>query len=127
MWGEEMTPATLIKQAKQLYAIRAAWLGEGGQPSPLAQERANVCATCPQNQQHAFEELFKGPAARIVRMQLELRSKLELRVEGEERLHTCALCGCWLKLKVHVPLRIAREGTPDWGNFPEWCWLRTEG
>lgn len=121
-----MNPATLIKQAKQLYAIRAAWLGEGGMPAPLAQERSEVCMQCPHNKPRRFEELFKGPVAKIVRMQLELRSKLELRVEGEEKLHTCDLCGCWLKLKVHVPLRIAREGTPDWQQFPTWCWLRNE-
>lgn len=73
---------------------------------------------CPHNQPKRFEELFKGVVANWVRMELELKGKLELRVEGEEKLHVCTLCGCWLPLKVHVPLKIARDNTPDWQSYP---------
>lgn len=117
----------LLKQAKQLYAVRAAWLGEGGQPSPNAQRRADICAQCPYNVERPFEELYKGVTGRVVRMQLELRGKLGLQVEGEHKLHICAKCDCLLRLKVHVPLHIARENTPDWQQLmPSFCWIRTE-
>ena len=112
MWGEAVNP---LKQAQQLYRVRAAWLGEGGQPSPHAQQRATQCV---------FEEVFKGVVAGTVLKQVELKGKLGAMVHGEDKLHLCNLCGCWLPLKVHVPLHIARENTPDWQNYPEHCWLR---
>ena len=112
-----------LRQAKQLYATRRDWLGEGGVPAPDAQQRAGICVQCPYNEARPFEEAFKGVVATAIRQQLELKSKLKLHVEGEERLHVCTLCGCMLTLKVHVPLHIARENTPDWQNYPNYCWL----
>lgn len=121
--GAQVSNPNLLKQARQLYRTRAAWLGEGGQPAPEAQDRAYICMQCPHNVERPFEEVFKGTVADMVRRQLELRAKLELHVEGEARLHVCGLCGCLLRLKVHVPLHIARENTPDWQNYPSYCWL----
>lgn len=121
-----MTSQPLLQQAKQLFRVRATWLGEGGQPSPQAQRRADICLKCPHNVARPWEETYKGVAAVLIRRQLELRSKLELKVEGEEGLHMCDLCGCVLALKVHVPLHIARENTPDWERFPANCWIPTE-
>lgn len=117
---------TPIEQAKRLLATRRAWLGEGGWPSLHAQERANVCIECPHNEERGFEELFKGVVAREVKRQLGLKKQLDATVANENRLHVCALCGCWLRLKVHVPLHIARENTPDWQQYPAWCWLRRD-
>lgn len=115
-----------LKQAQQLYRVRASWLGEGGQPSPNAQLRANQCLGCPHNQPKGFEELFKGVVASMVKKQITLKEQLQATVDGEDRLHVCSLCGCYLPLKVHVPLHIARENTPDWGSYPGYCWLRMD-
>lgn len=117
---------SLLQQAKQLFATRRAWLGEGGMPSDRAQLRANQCIQCPHNVERPWEEMFKGAVATQIRRQLELKSKLELKVEGEERLHICALCGCKLDLKIYTPLHIARENTPDWAQYPSYCWLKNE-
>jgi hypothetical protein len=123
---ERVAVVNPLKQAQQLYRTRRAWLGEGGVPSPRAQHRANVCLQCPHNEARPLEELFKGAVAGVVRRQLEVKGKLGLKVEGEEGLHVCGLCGCVLRLKVHVPLDVARTNTPDWQGFPAHCWLRTE-
>lgn len=115
-----------LKQAQQLYRVRTEWLGEGGQPSPHAQQRAYTCLQCPHNERRGLEEVLKGAVAGAVARQMDLKAKLVGPLEGEDRLHVCTLCSCYLPLKVYVPLEVARENTPDWAGFPDFCWLRTE-
>lgn len=123
MW--RAAPVNLLQQAKQFHRARAAWLGDGGR-SPNAQQRANICLTCPHNKAGRWEEWFKGAAAHTVRLQLELKGRMRLHVEGEEGLHMCNLCGCILSLKVHMPLGLARANTPDWQRFIGTCWLHRD-
>lgn len=116
----------IITQFQRMKATLEEWLGEDGLPSPHAQTRANTCLACPKHEHAAWEELYKGAVAEPIRRHMEMRSHLMLRVEGESELHLCGLCRCVMKLKVHVPLDVARRNTPDWHNFPDNCWLRTE-
>jgi hypothetical protein len=93
------------------------WLGTGGKPvePTLSQARADVCLhvsggnPCPHNQPglKPIERI-----ADIVREQTEEKNNLKLSVQGEEGLHTCALCWCALPLKVHVPIDHILSGTP---------------
>ena len=117
--------ANLIQQAKRFHAAYVSWLGEGGKPSPSADQRAAICLKCPHNKPDNWEVVVGGVAS-LARLQLELKSKMGLQAWGEERLHTCELCGCYLRLKVHVPLEIARTNTPDWHQFPDFCWIRKD-
>jgi hypothetical protein len=123
VWIEAMKKA--LQQAKQFYRTRTQWLGEGGEPSKDAHERAKACLLCPHNVKRPLEELFKGAVAEAVRQQVELKSAMKVETPLDDALHICNLCGCVLKLKVHVPLKHARDNTPDWEKFPDWCWLKT--
>jgi hypothetical protein len=110
-----------LKQAKQWFKVRQDWLGEGGQPSPKAQLRANQCISCPwHDDQHPIEEAAKRA---VVNLTLDLKRKNNWHVEGEEKLHLCGLCWCLLETKVFTPLEVARTNTPDWEKFPSYCWM----
>jgi hypothetical protein len=115
-----------IKQGIEFFALREAWLGAGGKPAPqeTAEARAAICLQCPYHDTKTglLEGLKKNIAA-TVRRQLEVRSKMNLQVYGEDRLHLCGVCGCVLKLLVHVPEDILVEHLKtDTYNYPSYCW-----
>ena len=111
---------------KVFRATVKSWLGEGGKPvSPeIANNRAAQCLGCDFNVGGTMSREMASDAAKKV---LEAKNRLKMRVQGENLLHTCELCRCYLPLKVHVPmvhiLRFQREsvretirsGKPD-------CW-----
>lgn len=106
------------------------WLGNGGHPVgiALAQTRADVCRKCPQNKEgHSWLKLT-ADTVRAIAEQLQAKAGLKLRVEHEEELHTCAVCGCVASLKVHVPLATILAHTDDetLNAFPAACWIPTE-
>ncbi len=104
------------------------WLGDGARPVPinLAQKRADVCIECPENRNgHSWLKLT-ADTVRAIAEQMNAKSNLKLRVNGEEKLHACAVCYCPLPLKVHVPLATILAQIEDTAAFPPWCWLVTE-
>jgi hypothetical protein len=111
-----------LQQAKQFYKVRRDWLGAGGQPSPHAQARADICLECPHNDaSRPLEEAGKHLVARHL---LTLKGSLGWHVRDEDRLHLCDRCDCLLAVKVFVPLDVARANTPDWGQLmPPHCWM----
>lgn len=118
---------SLLDKAISLYHVRKSWLGDGGKPvvPELAQKRADVCLKCPNNQEKPIFELFAGPVAKLVIRQLKLKDEMRLRVRQEDCLHVCSVCGCILKLKIHVPLQsILESGNLD--GLPSFCWQITE-
>jgi len=106
------------------------WLGAGAVPVPIAvaQARANVCFTCPQNREGHRWLRLTADAVRAIAEQMNAKDELKLRVEGEEKLHACAVCACPLPLKVHVPLAtiLAHTDADTLAAFPSYCWLTTE-
>lgn len=123
-------------------AILVDWLGKGAKPIPktAAQTRADICThqrklvdgnivivPCPHNNPgwKPVESI-----ANIIRSWSSKKNELGLSVEGEEKLHSCDVCLCDLKLKVHVPMATIAEQTPDamFEKFasvaPENCWMR---
>lgn len=120
----------LVKRATEFYALRKSWLGEGGKPVPPdhAQRRADVCLTCPNNQEKPIYEIFAGTIANTVIRQLRLKDEMALRVRREECLHVCSVCLCILKLKVHTPLKFILESTSLEGLHEQnpRCWILTE-
>jgi len=101
------------------------WLGGGPETveQHTAQNRANICRSCPMNK---FGVEIAESVAYAIKEQVELKNHLDLRVEGEEALQTCSACACPLKLKVWLPLsRITKYETPDsLAQFHEDCWIR---
>jgi hypothetical protein len=111
-------------------AILREWLGAAGVPVPIedATRRSRVCLQCPENQVPRWWESAKGKVARAIRRHLEIKNRIEMRVEEEEQLGICLVCRCCLPLKIHVPIRHVEAHTdPDaWDKFPSFCWIRHE-
>jgi len=107
------------------------WLGEGAVPVPIevAQRRANVCLECPENRDGHSLLRLTADAVRAIAEQMNAKEHLKLRVEGEDRLHACAICRCPLPLKVHVPLNNILQHTDEatLNAFPPFCWIAKEG
>ncbi len=121
---------SLAKAADDGRRILVDWLGTGASPVAIAQAqaRAEVCATCPENKPgHAFLKLT-ADTVRAIAEQMQAKDAMKLRVEGEERLHACAVCACPLPLKVHVPLATILSHTDGktLNAFPPHCWVETE-
>ena len=114
----------------QFYELRKSWLGEGGRPvaQDHAQERANICLSCPLNQEKGLPEFLTALAALTVRRQIEMKNQSQLRVDGEKRLHICDGCGCVLRLKVWTPMKFITETTEQnvIDSLPDVCWQRKE-
>jgi hypothetical protein len=107
--------------------ILSEWLGDDGicVDGTTAQDRAGVCHLCPMNKPGW---VAPEKVAEAIRSQLELKNNMEIRVQGEKALHTCSVCLCPLKLKIHMPIgMITKYMTKDQFNeYPTRCWLRQE-
>lgn len=106
------------------------WWGEGGRPvePELSQRRADNCAACPKN---STDSTWLSGFSETAREQLQLRSNLKMSVVGEEKLGVCTVCECPMKLKVHTPLALIAERTPqgvldDLDKVEGPCWVRDE-
>lgn len=117
--GVEAAVARMRQTAAGAAAL-AGWIGEGAHPvaSELAQQRASICAKCPQNVRRRKVE---NQIAEGIRIGEEARSNLLLRTPHDHELKVCESCGCYLPLKVWVPLRNQTNA-----DFPENCWVRKE-
>jgi len=99
------------------------WLGSGGQPvvPELAQARASICETCVENRAPRWWEVVKDPVADCILELLEVKTAMNLRVENEEKVNMCRVCGCCIRLKVWVPIQHVSQNKE---KFPEHCWIR---
>lgn len=107
----------------------AFWWLKGLPPEPLevAQARAEVCKVCPLNQDDLLFEPLIAAAGRALKAAFKQKHALDLHVQDEESLQTCAACGCPLQLKVWAPAKmILRDGKkPDYfKNLDPDCWIR---
>lgn len=117
-----------IRQANQGRKILHDWLGKGGKPVPieLAQSRADICRTCPRNYPGAW--LWNLVTSFAISAQMELKNALRIQLNDEDKINVCELCGCHLKLKVHVPFEHIYRHTHDehFTAFPDHCWMKRE-
>ncbi len=99
------------------------WIGEGGNVVELeeAQARANTCLTCPLRDVGFRPE--EKVAARIKQF-LEMKSKLDLKVQGEKSLGFCNDCGCSLQLLIWQEQERVYKGLTDAekSRLPTHCW-----
>lgn len=113
-----------IQQDANGARILADWVGKGREPveRQLAQARADVCAACPHNRPGG--KIESGIAQAILEQE-GLRAQIGEPLGNEGKLKSCDRCGCYLKLKVWVPMRHLRPRS-RLRDFPEHCWMRTE-
>ena len=128
-------PMSVFQDANTFQATVREWIGDGLQPDPAAQDRADVCTgrlsgrRCPFNWAGGW--LFPKAVAATVRRWAEAKTKLNLRVEGESQLGHCEICNCRLNLKIHVPLKTILNHAPkeqleEFLTEAPWCWINTE-
>lgn len=125
-----MTPLEEIKSTASGLAILWDWLGPSASPISrhTAQERANICETCPLNVSPNWWQKFKNSIAMAMRDQLAAKAKIGLELSNEAKLHVCKNCGCCIPLKVWVPIQFVRDHTSaeKMSGFHEKCWIRKE-
>jgi len=106
------------------------WLGESAKPvdQALAEHRATVCATCPQNGKGGLMEYFTGKAADKIKKQIEIKNDLALKTSHDADLGTCLACLCKLDLKCHVPLKhiLAHTSEDVKKKLDPRCWILHE-
>lgn len=102
---------------------RARRLGKGSfiVPKAEAERRAAICAKCPLNSKEQCT-VCGGLLAFV-------RTLVGRRETGyDQGLGTCRLCGCMLRVKVHVSAESLRKAAgsrpPPLKDMPEPCWLR---
>lgn len=129
MWRTKSPGMNRLQQLVQGKRVLHDWLGEGGIPVPInvAQARADVCNdNCPKNYHGSW--LWNIATSMAIASQMKLRRIMGLKLNGEKTLDVCEVCGCVLKLKVHVPFEhIYRHmSLEQFSSFPPNCWMLKE-
>lgn len=108
------------QDAAALSALTA-WVGEGSEPVErrVAERRAEVCLKCPHNK--LSRRKLEVGVAKAILAQEEVRKGLDLSLPREGSLHSCNRCGCYLKLKVWVPVKHLSAD-----DMPPTCWIPQE-
>lgn len=89
----------------------------------LAERRAEICAACPQNGPGAW---FIEAPSELIRKALASRGDLKLETPSDDKLQSCQVCKCLMKLKVWINLNFILQHTkPEVMNaFPKVnCWI----
>ena len=106
------------------------WLGDGLNPVPrqLAEKRALICATCPQNQEGNLWQRMDALAAHELRSLISAKKNMKLETPKDYALKTCQACDCWLPLKVWSPLKHILNNTSDSvrKDLDVSCWILSE-
>jgi len=133
--------AGTVKRMAAGVGLLVDWLGDGLESVsiPIAEQRARICALsgkdgdgnptlCPFNQPAQGLQRLSGAAADNIRALMEARSELKLQTSYDDRLQTCHLCDCDLKLKVltpasHLASKTSKELRDKFRT--EWpaCWM----
>lgn len=117
-----MIPGRIAQDAKAMRTL-AEWLGEGGLPVMREQAalRAKTCMECPHNWTQRVS--LEMSVAKVIRDSNKVRSAIGAELDDESRIGTCGICGCYLPLKIWVPLK---HLAPKPGEFPDHCWATKE-
>lgn len=103
------------------------WLGEGAVPEPqhVAESRALICATCPQNQPGNWASIFTEPVANTIRKTIELKQSMKLKTAVDDKLGVCVACSCPLPLKIFSPMKHILAHMPDEvkAKLDVRCWI----
>jgi hypothetical protein len=116
-----------VKSSHRFLSSMAAWKQSGGEIVSVeeATRRSAICAECPRNTGGTCAGCF----ARRAVMYLMGHGKMEAAIPYKENPHidklkSCQLCGCDLKMKTFLPLGVLNnEGI----EYPKWCWQNGPG
>lgn len=113
-----------IKKAAEGAAVPIDWFRSGGMPvsKVLSEKRAAICVACPKN---VSANWFVQAGAAVVKEVIEFRNDVSLKTTQDDKLKSCEVCGCIMRLKVHTPLEIiVRNTKPEMlQKFPDNCWI----
>jgi len=113
-----------IKRAAQGTGVVVDWLMSGGPPvdQGTADKRASICVNCPKNVEGSW---YTVAPAEIIRSTLSARSDLKFQTPHDDKLKSCDVCKCLMRLKVWVPLHFIKDRTPQevMAEFPSNCWI----
>lgn len=114
--------AAKLRETAQGARILAEWLGDGGVPveRQLAQDRIDTCNRCLHNKPTDARSITKTVAEAILEQE-QARNDMVMFLHGEGLAGTCDVCGCYLKLKVWVPLSYIGDR-----KMPDNCWISRE-
>lgn len=114
--------AAKFRQTAQGARILAEWLGDGGTPvdRQTAQNRIDTCNRCLHNKPTDARSVTKT-VAEVILEQEQARNEMVMFLHGEGLAGTCDVCGCYLKLKVWVPLNYLGDTV-----MPDNCWISRE-
>ena len=106
------------------------WLGSGLRPAKqeVANARAAVCAECPNNKEGNFWQKLDAAAAGQIKLLVELKNDLKLTTPLDDKLKTCDVCDCLLKLKVWCQTDVILANTSDdvLQALDKNCWILSE-
>lgn len=90
----------------------------------LAEKRASICVQCPRNQPIQGCTTCNLGAVREAVVKIVGGRK----TKHDSLLNACAICGCSLRAKIHLPIELLKEYlTPEkLAQFPQWCWVKEE-
>lgn len=94
------------------------WKKSGGEfvDQDEAESRASICASCPNNVVIKGCTGCNGLGALAVN-----KIRKDKRTRQDDKLNSCKICACMMKVKVHLPLEIMNSNGLE--EFPSHCWM----
>ena len=99
--------------------------GEAPVANGIAEHRASICETCPQNGKGDLTRWFTVPASEIIRSQLNRIHDLKLATSRDDKLGICQVCLCPLKLKIWCSQALVEKHLSEETKkeLPSFCWV----
>lgn len=121
--------AAHIRTAAQGTGVVLDWIQAGGDPvdQDLAEKRAAICVACPKN---VTGEWYVTAPAELLRSAIKgwqalKGSTFAFETKQGDKLKSCDVCKCLMRLKAFTPLKhILEKSKPEiLAAFPEICWI----
>lgn len=106
------------------------WLNSGGSlvDQSLANSRAETCVPCHNNVNvdQAVKIGCCGRGANAAMNELKKRIIQTRSTPSDNNLKSCALCGCYLPVKVWIPIDAMGITKEDANAYPAFCFIKKE-
>lgn len=125
------SPDQVVAGAKKVMAgvgTILSWLGDGLRPADqeTATKRAEVCVSCQINVPNEGIARALNTVGDMLHSIAQAKSEMKLQTQFDDRLESCAACGCVNATKIWVPAEHIKKGiTPEVRDkLWEKCWIR---
>ena len=119
-----------VKRVSEGARVLIDWETSGDAPvaQGVANKRAAICATCPQNDAAPLTDWFTVPAAELIKKRIKRLHELKLATPSDPKIHTCRACLCPLALKVWAPMKHIQAHLADdvKKDLDPGCWVLKE-